>query len=221
MKKNPDGTTWREWPRNKTFRKILNFDSMRKDKRGQNNTSTQGNDLPREFLCPTDKISIDENNSKSGVLTSYAYNMTDFFWTNAWGEQMDAVYIERGTWAGQINSNYGHKMNTISLPGAKMAFIDGIDWWTNWYGGDYGRGWDKNGQRSISFYKEKITPAVHGPVFYRHSQGAVVGFYDGHTKYMKKQDIFVKADRVAAYSNQNRPGMWSANKDWYKANGYR
>ena len=55
--------------------------------------------------------------------------------------------------------------------------------------------------------------SCYGPTIYRHSEGANVGFYDGHVKYMKKGDIFVRDDYydsggAVLKRPYQRPGMW-------------
>ena len=111
----------------------------------------------------------------------------------------------------------------MSLPAVKMVFIDAIDWWAEWKDADYTKGWDMLGQATSIDYR---TPnlnglgnsALYAPTFYRHSEGANMCFYDGHVKYMKKQDIFNQDDFAA---NPKNPGIWVADKaTWKKYNPY-
>ena len=171
------------WMANKTFKKYIQIDDFK------SGTSPKSDFiLPAEFLCPTDKISKDILNiSGEGVLTSYGYNITD--WDNT---QF-------------IFSNAGYRADSINRPAEKLYFIDGIDWWVGWRYADYRRGWDAYGQQNIDFYKNI---GVHGPTIYRHNEGAVIGFYDGHADWMKKELIYVIEDFPT------HPAMWSNSNEY-------
>lgn len=150
-------------------------------------------DLPPSFLCPADKISKDQSNRyhysgtkiPQNVLLSYGMNMTEWM---------------RGGWPCAAGDYFGHRSDSVKHPAEKLVFVDAIDWWVNWAAADYSIGWDKYGQQNIQFYKSNT---IHGPTIYRHNEGANVGFYDAHVAYMKKWDIFVKADYDA-----RKPCMW-------------
>jgi prepilin-type processing-associated H-X9-DG protein len=117
-----------------------------------------------------------------------------------------------------INGYGGNWTQKIRRPAEKLAFTDGIDWWVEWSAADYSGaveghdewGWDKLGQANIRTYKDR---GFHGPTIYRHSEGANVAFYDGHVKYMHKEDIFVIEDYEA---EPKRPGMWVADLRFYR-----
>ena len=178
------------WARNEDFRTYLQMDSYK--------TGMPALCFPDEFLCPSDKISNDPRNmSQYGVLLSYAYNITD--WLNtSWGDIWDRPVV-------------GHKRQDMNHPSDTLMFVDAIDWWTEWRAADYRIGWDKLGQDKADAYRNKISPAVYGPVFYRHNEGANILFYDGHVEWRRKQDIFVVEDY---YANPKIPGIWS-NYDTY------
>jgi prepilin-type N-terminal cleavage/methylation domain-containing protein/prepilin-type processing-associated H-X9-DG protein len=170
------------WVTNKAFRSCLGIDAFKSA------STTSDYMTPKAFLCPSDTISTDPKNSVGTVLTSYGYNYTDWGWNNV---------------------NYaGHKTNNIPLPGVKLAFTDSVDWWVDWKAADYTKGWDILGQANITDYRtagpEGNAP-LFGPTIYRHSEGVNVGFYDGHVKNMKKQEVFVIEDYEAS---PKRPGMW-------------
>jgi prepilin-type N-terminal cleavage/methylation domain-containing protein/prepilin-type processing-associated H-X9-DG protein len=195
------------WPGNTEFRKILNIGSYGKDKKAVGDTTLDQTaaksmyNMPKSFLCPSDTVSTDVKNMLSGVLVSYGLNITEFTTSTDWS-------------IAQRNCKYwGHTAGRIQQPATKIAFIDGIDWHTSWASANYETGWDLYGQQNISFYKNK---GIHGPVFYRHSEGANMAFYDGHAAYKKKQEIFIKADRDA---NPRRPGMWVVDVATYIKNG--
>jgi prepilin-type N-terminal cleavage/methylation domain-containing protein/prepilin-type processing-associated H-X9-DG protein len=186
------------WLQNKTFRNYLNLDEYR------NPDVDKGDmDSPDEFLCPADKISKNPaNNTTFGVLTSYAYNVTDW---NPWSG---------GSGAGWKNRIVGYRADSVKEPADKLNFIDGIDWWTEWPGARYKAKWDVIGQAPVWKYRpvegkspDPPPPHVYGAVYYRHNEGANIGFYDGHAEYMKKEKVF-------DYDAYNGPspqfcGMWT------------
>lgn len=186
-----------DWMRNDVYRSLLDLDSYR----GSDEVSQY--DFPDDLLCPADKISIYPENRSStyNVLTSYAYNATD--WGGFGGIHNPTI--------GHGFEYSGHKQSNITLPAERMAFIDGIDWWTNWHeqSADPARGWDLYGQMSIDEYAAK---GVYGPVIYRHSDGANVGFYDGHVEYFTKDKLFIQKNFDA---KPKKPGMWVANLKLY------
>jgi prepilin-type processing-associated H-X9-DG protein len=105
----------------------------------------------------------------------------------------------------------GHKVSTMKLPAERLVFIDAIDWWTHWHSADPGRGWNQYGQMSIEDYKDIN---LHGPVIYRHSEGANAAFYDGHVKYYPKGALFNKKDYEV---KPRKPGMWVMDLKMYYA----
>jgi prepilin-type N-terminal cleavage/methylation domain-containing protein/prepilin-type processing-associated H-X9-DG protein len=163
------------WMVNEAFRRYTDVDAYR----------IQGDSLlntPDDFLCPSDKITKNPDyDTGQSAPTSYGYNLTD--WA---GVSWNAM------WPGKI---VGHKADTIRDPAEKLHFIDAIDWWTQWSGARYKAKWDIVGQAPVWMYapiagKTPPQPHVYGAVFYRHNEGAVIGFYDGHSEYLKKEKIF-------------------------------
>jgi prepilin-type N-terminal cleavage/methylation domain-containing protein/prepilin-type processing-associated H-X9-DG protein len=193
------------WVINRGFRTILNIGSYAKNKRlsGYGPTDamaeTSSYNFPAALLCPADKISIDVRNIYSGILLSYGYNLTE--WSVS------------GSWDYRRNPYMGHRVNQISNPSEKYAFLDGLDWWLTWKGANYVNGWDRLGQANMNQYRGQ---GVYGPTIYRHNEGANVAFYDGHVGYMKKQQLYIQADRN---TSPRRPGGWVVNMDTYILNG--
>lgn len=178
-----------QWVTNPDFRGYMELDSLR------DSATTSVYNMSDKLLCPADRISTELTNAGGGgVLLSYGYNYTDWGWATV-------PYA-------------GHRASNMKLPGSKLAFIDGIDWWVIWGGADYEAGWDKLNQASLDDYKA-ATPPVHGPVLYRHSEGANVAFYDGHVDFMKKEEIFIGDDYRAT---PRRPGIWAADLQTYYKN---
>jgi prepilin-type N-terminal cleavage/methylation domain-containing protein/prepilin-type processing-associated H-X9-DG protein len=148
--------------------------------------------MPLALSCPADKIIKNPSaNTTQNVLISYAYNYTD--------------WKPNGGWLPGAPYSCGWRSEQINHPAEKLAFVDSIDWWCWWGGANYAVGWDKFGQANISVYKHNSSPEVDGPTIYRHNEGANIAFYDCHTEWRKRFDIYVRADVIAA---PQRPGIW-------------
>ena len=180
-----------QWLVNRAFRDIIDRESMASNDTGNYQS-------PKEFLCPSDRISADEANAGTSgdVLLSYAMNMTD------WGfnPPSDTPYYRY----------QGHRITRMKSPGTRMAFIDGIDFWVDWTYANYRTGWDMYGQMSIDDYKAK---GIHGPVIYRHNEGACLAFYDGHAEYYKKEAVYAAEEDE---TDIMPPGLWIADLTAYK-----
>lgn len=178
------------WLQNKSYRSYIAIDSYETEEE-----SALPFDVPDEFLCPADRISKDPANIRGTVLCSYGYNLTEFLAQYQWVTD------------GLLKNPAGHMTHMIKQPAEKLAFIDGIDWWVGWGAANYEIGWDKLGQTPLDIYK---LAGIHGPTFYRHSEGANVAFYDGHVEYLRKEKVFIKEDYP------QKPGMWVADLNFYR-----
>jgi prepilin-type processing-associated H-X9-DG protein len=198
------------WMENKPFRKYIAIDEGQKDKEtGNSNLDNSLFNVPKEYLCPSDKISTDPANARQGVLCSYGYNYTEWLPSVVTGDGWYPPGITIG------NVKYGGaRMQNIKRPAEKLAFIDGIDWWASWGAADPERGWNKEGPANIQTYKEKY--GLHGPTFYRHNEGANCAFYDGHITWMRKKEVFIKKDYYE--SHPRKPGMWVIDLGFYRLN---
>jgi prepilin-type processing-associated H-X9-DG protein/prepilin-type N-terminal cleavage/methylation domain-containing protein len=185
------------WLTNNAYRRLLELDSM---KRGNNEAPNPSDfDLPNDLLCPSDIISRDPTKDDPDLInSSYGYNAQEFMRQNDWFDDPTAFTINPA----------GHLTQSLRNPSAKLAFIDGIDWWASWGGANYRLAWDKLGQASIADYRDpaKIDPQQWGPTLYRHSEGANVAFYDGHVTYVKKQEVFIESEYACPPALN--PRMW-------------
>jgi prepilin-type N-terminal cleavage/methylation domain-containing protein/prepilin-type processing-associated H-X9-DG protein len=174
------GGVSRYWPDNQLFRKLLGF------KMKESATPTNDYIAPKQFLCPSDTISLKQRkDAQYDVWLSYAGNVTDWYSSSDW------YGIEYA----------GHRSTNIKNAAGKLALSESNDWWCYWRGANYTVGWDKLGQDTIMPYKNV---GCDGPTLYRHGEGVNLGFYDGHIEYRKKQKVFVQSDWDNFY-----PGMWS------------
>jgi len=143
---------------------------------------------PREFLCPSDVVSIKERpDSQWDSWLSYGYNLTDWYFSDWFG----IGYA-------------GHRNTTVPSPSGELIFTESNDWWLWWWGANYEDGWDVLGHDTITPYKQVGTD---GPTLYRHSEGVNIAFYDGHTEYMKKEKVFIK-DACKTLTTFLRRALW-------------
>src|SRR5262245_42642365 len=196
----PDGNT-QIWMANEKFRSLIGYSKFV-------NSVVQ---TPIEYRCPADTAIWDPakysyannpnapNSANKGTLTSYAYNFEDWYPSDG------------RDWALASKSWAGHKLSQVKDPATKLIFHDGDDWWSQWKGADFRKGWDRLGQKgSVQAYKDAGTG---GPTLYRHREGATLAFYDGHAQWLPKQKVWIASDYSA---NPKRPGMWVAVLDVWK-----
>jgi prepilin-type processing-associated H-X9-DG protein/prepilin-type N-terminal cleavage/methylation domain-containing protein len=177
----------RYWYENKAFRKYLEIDKYITAK------ITNLGAMPKEFLCPADKISNEKRDDE--IRMSYGYNNSDW---RPWTIKYTIV---------------GYKVTTVTNPAGTINFIDSVQFWVDYNGAHYAYVWDVIRES----WPNPVESPDPGPVYYRHSEGANVGFYDGHAQWLKKKDIF---DREGYNKNPARTGMWTASgkmiPGWYK-----
>jgi prepilin-type N-terminal cleavage/methylation domain-containing protein/prepilin-type processing-associated H-X9-DG protein len=140
--------------------------------------------MPKEFLCPSDKYS--KRQSQYMGRQSYGYNNTDW---RPWTLKYKIV---------------GYKASTVKRPAETLCFVDSVMWWVDLNGAHYVAVWDRIKDLDRSLWPPETQ---YGPVFYRHNEGAMVGFYDGHAEWLKKTVIF---DRAGYCADPIRTGMWTA-----------
>jgi prepilin-type N-terminal cleavage/methylation domain-containing protein/prepilin-type processing-associated H-X9-DG protein len=168
----------RYWYQNETFRSYLNIDDF--------SVSSNLLAMPKEFLCPSDKISRRKKETENRI--SYAYNNSDW---RPWTLPYRIV---------------GYKATTVTRPAETLNFVDSITHDVDFNGAHYKGTWDR--------VKDLPDPTHHpdpktqfGSAYYRHNEGANVGFYDGHAECLKKTVIF---DIYGYYAEPARTGMWTA-----------
>jgi len=177
----------RYWYQIEAFRSYLKID----DYIDSSNLAT----MPKEFLCPADKISKDETDLEDRM--SYGYNNTDW---RPWTLEYKIV---------------GYKATNVKNPAGTLNFVDNVDFWCDINGAHYVYVWDRiKGLKSDDNLPADIQ---NDTVYYRHSEGANVGFYDGHAQWLKKEDIFYREGYNAKPAQM---GMWTATgriiPGWYK-----
>jgi prepilin-type N-terminal cleavage/methylation domain-containing protein/prepilin-type processing-associated H-X9-DG protein len=161
-------------------------------KAGANKVTLNLKTMPKKFLCPADKISKEKSDTDDRI--SYGYNNTDW---RPWTIKYRIV---------------GYKASNVKNPAGTLNLIDNIDFWCDINGAHYAWVWDRiKGYSGPSAWPEDIRNEIaDDTVFYRHNEGAVVGFYDGHSQWLKKQEIFDREGYNIQPSSDARMGMWTA-----------
>lgn len=186
------------WVANLQFRNITGVKGAETSSTTYSNTIV----LPDKFYCPSDEIAKKHIKSDKNVLVSFGYNAEDWWGRNA------ALPNTPNTFPTSIQkAPYGYRQPQIKAPSQKLIFVDSVDWWIIWAGASYNLGWNKVGPKQREYY---AAAGVVGPVLYRHSEGANIAFYDGHTAYLKKERVFINGNPSAPLrAGIDATGMWS------------
>jgi prepilin-type N-terminal cleavage/methylation domain-containing protein/prepilin-type processing-associated H-X9-DG protein len=136
--------------------------------------------LPPELMCPAQKYpktdaDLDAVNAALGWRIRFSYALNTELW--AGGSANDLV-----NWYPSDKKYRGHKLTRMKNPGGKLMFLDCNYYQTRYERSDYRRYWDP--------YGDTLDQRNWGQVAYRHSEGASIAFFDGHTDFYKKERVF-------------------------------
>ena len=163
------------WFENPLFTKIIDMKGRYSEEAAEGYTHVQT--LPKDFKCPTDRRTVDNGGLFDGDAVginvkgvSYAMNS-------------QCLRGRGGNW-NRFPRGLAHCLKTFQVvkPADKLFFVDGQWFATCMWGSDYIRVWDVVG--------DKMTDTEWDTTAYRHSEGANIAFYDGHVKWMSKQQIY-------------------------------
>lgn len=154
--------------------------------------------LPKDYKCPSDRRTVAngglyvDSHSVEGV--SYGMNSVGLR-----SEQCDS-------WCRSVNKPHTLKTLQVVRPSEKFFMMDSewfaVDYWEAQYTTCWDLIGDKMGGPDPSGNWHWDAPA------YRHSEGANVLFYDGHTKYLPKEQIFKLADVGGIDALLANKSMW-------------
>jgi prepilin-type N-terminal cleavage/methylation domain-containing protein/prepilin-type processing-associated H-X9-DG protein len=170
------------WFQNPLFVRIM-------DMKGRKNTEASAGysakTLPKDYKCPSDKRTLGNGgllrtgNTVEGV--SYGMN------------SVGLRSLACGGWCRIVNKAHTLKTTEVVRPSEKFFFMDSEWFAVDYFGANYILYWDIIG--------DKMDAAQWDVPAYRHSEGANVAFYDGHTNYMPKQQIFkVNEDDIVQFN---------------------
>jgi prepilin-type N-terminal cleavage/methylation domain-containing protein/prepilin-type processing-associated H-X9-DG protein len=167
--------------------------------KGRRNTEQQqgyyAQTLPKEYKCPSDKRSIDKGLNKQGnVISGTSYGMNEMTIRPAPGQ---GWYYYLGTTPGACHAL---RMTQVVNPAAKFFFMD-AQWFVVYRdAANYLLYWDK--------YKDMMGAYAWDAPSYRHSEGCNMLYYDGHSAFLRKQEVFkLAAGRVKEQLAANNV-MW-------------
>jgi len=195
------------WLLNEDFRKYLGLGDKQVE-------SHYGLVMPKEYQCPSNILSIKGQTTCYDVLVSYAYNVAD--WTNNPKQELKYNCFWDACCACTSSANptwqIGHKRTAVKNASKKINFVDSSDWWATCFGyngANYEVAWDLAGQVPAH---SCIGPSysdigIYGPVLYRHNEGANLAFYDGHVKYLPKQQAYIEQEGDDP-PERDATGMW-------------
>lgn len=184
------------WFLNPLFMKITAMKGAFNREKGQINNSDVYT-LPQAYKCPTDRRTITNGfyvdpASKIVYGTSYAMNEM--------GLRYDPA--KRNTWGDATHpppTVHASKLTQVKKPSEKFFFMDG-EWYAVWEtAADYKQWWDKYGDNMGAYQWD--TPA------FRHKEGAVIGYYDGHEKYRSKKEVYFYS-RAAVPDPRANDAVW-------------
>jgi prepilin-type processing-associated H-X9-DG protein/prepilin-type N-terminal cleavage/methylation domain-containing protein len=183
----------RSWNANTEFRSIVGLEDAYVGSSYQ---------MPEQYLCPSDKQANQEYWDAIGGsyqnYVSYGYNFTD------WGPASKAPV----TWSGNIPSSTWAcrwRINDITASANRIMFVDAGDIWARLEGADYKEYWNAFGQDIVKYRSVNMWY----PVYYRHSEGANVAFFDGHVDHLKKETLFsYEPDNASVPNRMFNETLW-------------
>jgi prepilin-type processing-associated H-X9-DG protein/prepilin-type N-terminal cleavage/methylation domain-containing protein len=155
--------------------------------------------LPKDYKCPSDKRTVANHGlyKDTASVEGVSYGM------NSVG--LRSSPSKCNGWCRIVNKPHTLKITQVVRPSEKLFFLDSewfaVDYWEADYKSCWDRIGDKMGGPDPDGNYHWDAPA------YRHNEGANVLFYDGHTKYLKKQQIFKVSDDPFEQLALNMP-MW-------------
>jgi prepilin-type N-terminal cleavage/methylation domain-containing protein/prepilin-type processing-associated H-X9-DG protein len=194
------------WFKNPLFVRII-------DMKGRKNTETEQGysamTLPKEYKCPTDKRTVANKGlyaygSASGSLvegTSYGMNgMSLYSSSNAGPDNEGWHYYEKDK-PGFPRLAHALTIFQVVRPSEKFFMMDAVWYVVHRDEANYKNVWDVAGDVMGGIGKDGGTH-FDAPA-YRHNEGANVIFYDWHSQYLPKDQIFKSAGTKAATMRLN------------------
>lgn len=188
------------WYRNAMFANIVGY----KD----NNTAVKPGDpipdiLPDKYKCKADRRTVENK----GVVVINGHSTSVSYGMNRMGLLKRSDASTYGGWNYSQKGGYSFRKADIKGPAKKLFFADGMDY-TLWdVCSNYKEYWD---YMHDSFWN--TNPRFPGYAWdctsYRHSDGTVAGFFDGHVQWMKKQSVW-DLTGTSAQQIYNNAKLWT------------
>lgn len=189
------------WFENTLFAKII---AMKGRYKTEGDTSQT---LPKDYKCPTDRRTFANGGlvkGADGVVQGVSYAM------NA-----ECLYGGGRTWY-RYPGGLAHCLKVLQVenPSNKIFFIDGAWFAVCYAGSNYLSGTPGHpGSPNWDMMGDVMGQGEWDKTAYRHSEGANIAFYDGHVKWMSKQQIW---PQIGMFGITNAKEQWRVHKAlWY------
>jgi prepilin-type N-terminal cleavage/methylation domain-containing protein len=183
---SPEGGSWDErWPENRTFRKMLAV-----NKKVEDSGWEDAYIFPKELLCPSHKTPRKESDVLN-VGTKYpfkirmSYAMNTELWAGVQGGDDVAWFPYDGWYRGHFDSR-------VKKPAECIMFIESNCYQTRYEKADYVTYWNKFG--------DVLNDSSFRQVCYRHGDKVCLVYFDGHTGFLKKEEVY-DTKNIARFNN--------------------
>jgi len=194
---SPEGVWDERWPENRPFRNILAINKKIED--------TGWNDpyiFPKDLLCPSHKTPRRESDILN-VGTSYAFKvrMSYAMNTELWAGK---TFDDDVAWFPSDGLYRGHFDTRVRKPAECIMFIDDNFYQTRYEKANYELYWNR--------YGDVLNEQSLRQVCYRHVGRACIVYFDGHTGFLKKEEVYDKTNRPSSNNLQARRPilLWDA-----------
>jgi prepilin-type N-terminal cleavage/methylation domain-containing protein/prepilin-type processing-associated H-X9-DG protein len=186
---SPEGVWDERWPENRAFRKILAVNKKIED--------TGWNDpyiFPKDLLCPSHKTPRSESDIVNvGTYYNFKVRMSYAMNTELWAGKQAG---DDTAWFPSDGLYRGHFDTRIKKSAESIMFIDNNFYQTRYEMANYEQYWNK--------YGDVLNEQTLRQVCYRHGERACIVYFDGHTGFLKKEEVYDKANRARANDLQAR-----------------
>jgi prepilin-type N-terminal cleavage/methylation domain-containing protein/prepilin-type processing-associated H-X9-DG protein len=193
------------WFENTLFIKIIAMKSRYKTEGPSART------LPKDFKCPSDRRTVSNHGLlkySDGGIEGVSYGMNS---VGLRSKQCDSwCYYNMGE---GVRRAHALQVSQVVKPADKLFFLDAEWFAVDYWEADYRTCWDligdKMGGPDPDGNYHWDAPA------YRHNEGANVLFYDSHTKYLPKQQIFKVSEDSFEQFALNKQMWFPIPNKWY------
>jgi prepilin-type processing-associated H-X9-DG protein len=150
---------------------------------------------PDSYLCPSFKELDDTQGNTLSMNVSYGYSI-GYFWSTA---------ISIANASGVDAVKMFPRELAIRNPSGRLMFTDSQNWYIAGENGDYRNNWDDLNTGHETFWKSGV--------MYRHSEGANVAFFDGHSEYLPKEKMYYYQPNSDDGDYNRNTALWEYHKN--------
>ena len=183
---------WDErWPENMVYRNYLTLDA-----RVQilDNGWEDPYIFPKELMCPAADVDYTEAyllevEAELGWQMRMSIALNTELWVGSSTDDLIAWYPSDMIYRGHISTE-------MKSPSARLMFVDSNHYQTRYDRSNYLEFWDLYGDTTLATNWAQVA--------YRHSEGASIAFFDGHSGYQPKERIYNVNNPVPRYNPTDR-----------------